>query len=124
MVFNTNDKTLDFALKLNRSSKRVDFKSEFPNNSDSLVGILDNFLQLNPFFRSSASEALKWKIFDKIRDKRKECSAPENLHLEVDRDDAFDYEKLESTKFVLKDFKQMVFDLAQKVHEQRQEFLK
>ena len=52
-----------------------------------------------------------------MRDKRKECSAPEKVHLEVDRDDAFDYEKLESTKFVFKDFKQTVFDLAQKVHE-------
>ena len=67
---------------------------------------------MNPFFRSSASEALKWKIFDKIRDKHLESSAPTKLYLDVDRDDAFDYEKLDSTKFVLKDYKQMVHDLV------------
>ena len=67
---------------------------------------------MNPFFRSSASEALKWKIFDKIRDKHLESSAPTKLNLDVDRDDAFDYEKLDSTKFVLKDYKQMVHDLV------------
>lgn len=83
-----------------------------------MIDILDKLLCLNPYFRSSASEAVKWKVFDEFNNKKK-SNAPRKLKLEVDRDDAFDYEKSQSKKYVLKDYKQMVFEIADKVHKRR-----
>jgi hypothetical protein len=77
---------------------------------------LDNFLLINPYFRSSASESLKWKVFSEIRDKSKETSAPGKLKLIIDRNDAFDYEKCESTKFDLKSYKKMIKETVFVVH--------
>ena len=80
------------------------------------MSVLENLLLLNPFFRSSASEALKWKIFNGIRHKSKEQSSPVKLKLDVDRDDAFDYEKLESKKYNLKAYKAILAETVEKVH--------
>tara|TARA_B110000285_G_C14574516_1_gene359410 strand:- start:23 stop:304 length:282 start_codon:yes stop_codon:yes gene_type:complete len=91
-----------------------------PKNSENLTGLLDNFLCLNPFFRCSASEALKKNVFDDFRKKSKEKSAPQKINLAIDRDDAFDYEKCISTKYELKDYREIVLDTVNLVHKLRQ----
>lgn len=76
-------------------------------------------MYLNPFFRSSASEALKWNIFDKIRQKSKEQSSPIKIKLELDRDDAFEYEKLQSKKYDNKAYKVILAKTVEKVQKRR-----
>jgi len=51
------------------------------------------FIEFNPYFRLSGSEALKEKIFDEIRDKvqEKQARAPSKLQLDIDMDESFDY---------------------------------
>ena len=76
MSFLTNDRIADYAQKLNKGKKKVDFKEIFPKNSGKLADVLNKLLCINPFFRASASEALKWDIFEHIRVKSKDSSNP------------------------------------------------
>ena len=101
-----------YAQSLNKGSKKIDFKKIFPKNSPEVVETLDHLLLINPYFRSSATEAIKWKIFDKVRDKKNEGSAPSKIHLDIDRDEAFDYKKCVSKKYSLKDYKDIVKDMV------------
>ena len=76
LSFLTNEQMADYAQKLNKGKEKVDFKKDFPENSDILVEVLNNLLCINPFFRASASEALKWDIFEHIRVKSQDSSNP------------------------------------------------
>ena len=49
-------------------------------------------LEFNPYYRWSASECLKSKYFDDIRNPELEESSSKKIMLDVDKDDAFDYE--------------------------------
>ena len=69
-------------------------------------------LKFNPFFRLSASELLKCKLFDSVRDKEMERSAPYKIQLDVDRENSFDYELGHSKKFVLKDYQKIIIKEA------------
>ena len=73
---------------------------------------------MNPYFRSSASESVKWKVFDEFKTMNKyKSNAPKKLKLEVDQDDAFDYEKTQKSNIhSLKDYQQMVTQIVDKVH--------
>ena len=46
-----------------------------------------------------ANDIAKLQVFEDIRDKSKETSAPKKLNLDIDRDEAFDYEKVESNMY-------------------------
>ena len=63
---------------------------------------------LNPFYRYSASEALKNPVFDEIRESKKEKSSHTKINLEIDSDEAFDYEKGSSPLFKLKDYQKII----------------
>jgi uncharacterized protein YaaR (DUF327 family) len=107
---------LDYAKKLDKRTSKIKFGKLLPKNSPEFVEILDNFLLVNPYFRSSASESLKWKVFRDVRNKSKEASAPGKLKLLVDRNDAFDYEKCESTRFDLSAYKKIIKETVIAVH--------
>jgi len=47
-------------------------KSRLSSRGQDLITILKSLLQLNPYFRMTASECLKLKIFDPIRNQHKE----------------------------------------------------
>lgn len=81
-----------------------------------LVKLLKQLLMFNPFYRCSASEALKNEIFDSIRDSKKEKSCHTKITLEIDSDEAFDYEKGNSPLFKLKDYQKIIEKEAQEVH--------
>jgi len=79
-----------------------------------LKNIAINFLQLNPYFRLTAFEALtQCKIFDGVRDLRKEnilrkmggLEMPKSPMIELAIDDleAFDYENADKAKYNVKD---------------------
>ena len=54
--------------------------------------VMKGMLELNPYFRCSASEILKSPIFDKIRVKELEEPAPFKLDSSIDAMGAYDYE--------------------------------
>jgi hypothetical protein len=65
-------------------------------------------LKFNPYFRCSSSEALKHSIFDNIRNKSMEKTSTKKIFLNVDSEDAFDYEKGESCKYTIEDLLKIV----------------
>ena len=64
--------------------------------SDGLKEILNNVLQLNPYFRWTASECLHHSYFDDIRVPSVEQSSKVKIKLAVDQDDSYDYESGDS----------------------------
>ena len=87
--------------------------------------MLQNCLQLNPYFRMTANECLNAKLFDSVRDPVKErillslkqkknastLNSKENpcqVRLSVDAADAFDYEKPENAKYSIDQIKGML----------------
>lgn len=63
-------------------------------------------LEFNPSFRNSASEILKYKIFDTCRQEYPDCEveAEWKIQLACDEKDAFDYQRV-STKMSIDDMK-------------------
>ena len=56
-------------------------KKVFKYVSDDLVDLLKGMLEFNPFFRLTARECLKSKVFDDIRVSQVEQSAPFKIKL-------------------------------------------
>ena len=75
---------------------------------EGLKEILENLLTVNPYFRWTASECLAHPIFNDIRVKANESVTIGKISLEIDEDDAFDYEKGTSNKFTKSDLLQML----------------
>ena len=67
--------------------------------SDELIEIVDKLLNLNPFFRESAAELIKLKVFDEVREKKSEKKASLKIKLDIDQDCAFDYDAGVSHKY-------------------------
>lgn len=123
LSFLTDESMIDYAKQLNKGTKKFDLKNALPRNSEPLLSALGSLLFINPFFRSSASEALKLNIFDQIREKGKEQSAPKKILLDIDRDGAFDYETCESKNFGLSDYIRMVQEMSEVIRKERMAFL-
>ena len=59
-----------------------------PDTNDALVDILESMTEFNPYFRPSAKELLKNKIFDSIRKKKLEEKAPYKIMVDTDHCDS------------------------------------
>ena len=73
-----------------------------------MLYLLDSLLIFNPYYRFSATESIKCKVFEHCRVKSQEASAPEKIVLDIDKDDAFNYSIGKSEKYDLKIYKQMI----------------
>ena len=73
----------------------------FKDIDPKLVNILEQLVQVNPYFRLSANECLKDPLFDDIRSAQLEKSCNVKLLLEVDQEGAFDYNEGKSMKFTI-----------------------
>jgi serine/threonine protein kinase len=51
----------------NLSQKKSKLKRVFPHVNQDFVALLKSMLQFNPYYRITAADALKNKLFDKIR---------------------------------------------------------
>ena len=60
---------------------------------------MKTMIEFNPFLRSSPAECLKSKFFDPIRVTQLEQPAPSKIFLEIDQEDACDYQSGASMKF-------------------------
>ena len=81
-------------------------------------------LSFNPYFRMTALECLQeCKIFDGVRDKKKEAglmilkeASKDNslINLQIDSMDAFDYEDAENAKYSVTDLKNfLIYEIKQ-----------
>ena len=71
----------------------------FPDVSKELVALVKRMLEFNPFFRISAADALKSKLFDGIRVPQFEQPSPKKVVIDGFLDESFDYNKFTSAKF-------------------------
>ena len=69
-----------------------------------LTKVMKGCLEFNPYFRSSATECLQSSAFDHCRETIKYKSPKCKLILDIDRDDAFNYETGLSEKYTLADY--------------------
>jgi hypothetical protein len=54
--------------------------------------LLKKVIKFNPYFRYSAQECINLQVFDDIRDAELEKNFDLKIHLDVDSEDAFDYD--------------------------------
>jgi hypothetical protein len=69
---------------------------------------LGQCLEFNPYFRYSATEVIANSCFDLCRSKPKQKSIKLKLMLDIDKDEAFDYEKGISEVYKLSDFQNII----------------
>jgi hypothetical protein len=77
--------------------------------------LLDWLLQFNPFFRCSASEAIKSSAFKDIRKKKTEFVASDKIKLDIDAEGAFDYQAGQSFKYNFDDYKSIILKEVEEV---------
>ena len=90
IVNHTGKSTENDLCFINDQTQRIDLPNEFGSKSE-LDKLLDQLLNLNPFFRPTALECIKNPLFDKVRDKKLEVLSFGKLNLDIDQDDVFDY---------------------------------
>jgi serine/threonine protein kinase len=64
---------------------KVDIKDLYPNNNPELIKILCQMLEFNPYFRPSAKQLLKNKLFDEIRNPNNEKRAEFKIKISADK---------------------------------------
>lgn len=74
-----------------------------------------NLLQFNPYMRWSASECLNLQIFNSVRDLDLEQKSDEKIEVEIDHEGAYDYSRGISSKYDLKDYKQILLNEVYKI---------
>ena len=89
-----------------------------------ILEALQNMVEFNPYFRTSATETLYLPIFDAIRNKAIEKPAPSKVALPVDDDAAFDYEACKTDKYTKADYMAMIWKEARESHQARLRYLK
>lgn len=80
-------------------------------------------VNLNPYFRWTPSELLKNAYFNDLRIPELEKSAPQKLKLDIDRDDAFDYENGVSKLYTKKDYIAIIMKEYEFVNKNRRLYL-
>lgn len=126
MSFVMTEDSKHYADFVSKDIKQSEKKSIF----DSMVGVRPEFKALliamtefNPFFRQSANEMLHADVFAAIG-AQSAFLAKEKIHLDVDLDDAFDYETGKSLKFGRADILTMILKDAKQTHQARISYLK
>jgi serine/threonine protein kinase len=97
------------------SRRCTEIKALLPEKYKALVEVMQNLLSFNPYYRMTAYEALQSKVFDSVRNTKKEeiiekiSNDPKcDIMLDVDRDDAFDYENSSNAKYSVNDLKNIL----------------
>jgi len=96
-------------------NKKINFYEKFGKTNKNMVKLLCDILQLNPFYRCSAAEAIKLPLFDEVREPHLEKSAPYKIKLEIDQDEAFDYIEGQSLKFNMQDYRRIIMNEIEEI---------
>ena len=79
LSFLTDDTAKSYTLKAMdtaNSSKKSSLKERYSHSNPDLVAVLEQMLEINPYFRPTASQLIESKVFDKIRVPRNEKLEP------------------------------------------------
>ena len=79
---------------MTEKSSKSDISGKFSKSSPELVDLLKQMLEINPYFRPSAKQILKHKVFDGIRQEQdsKMAAAPFRVKIKMDiNEDAINY---------------------------------
>jgi serine/threonine protein kinase len=111
MSFINSESTVNYVSKMNDSieTDRFNFIMEFNHLNTEWKKLIVNMLEFNPYFRQSARELLKSKLFDDIRIVENEKQSVEKIKMIIDADESFDYESCKSSKFTKPDYIKMIF---------------
>ena len=81
---------------LKQTKHASDSDQVFSKSNPELVKLLKQMLEINPYFRPSAKQLLKNKLFDKIRRKADVLQAPFRVKINIDEKEwAINYEDLD-----------------------------
>ena len=107
LSFISSEKTREYIKYLSKNQGVSQNKLEEINEDQTidadLKTLLNNLLQLNPYFRWSPRECLRLSTFDDFRCQELENIKGTKIKLAVDQDQVYDYEKNESILFDSKD---------------------
>lgn len=114
----------DFVSKDIKQSEKKSLLDTIGGLQPQVRDLLYGMTEFNPYFRQSANEMLHAEVFAPISSLRNAFLAKEKIYLEVDQDDAFDYEAGKSHKFLKQDIISMILKDAKSTHQARISFLK
>lgn len=127
LAFIAHDKAKNYVQvlqdKAEKSGKKRHFLKDVSGSSTELKDMLENLIQLNPYFRWTPSELLKLPFFNDLRIPELEKSAPHKLKLDVDSDAAFDYENGESKMYKKADYIAIIVNEIKQANKERRAFL-
>ena len=86
--FCTNIEQIEYMDSISQVIKNIPrntFENTFPHTRLDLIGILDQLLEFNPYFRPTAKEVLKNQIFDDIGAIENERSAEFKIAVPIDK---------------------------------------
>ena len=70
---------------MQKNLPKIDYEKEFQFTDPLILKILEKMLDFNPFFRKEAGDLLKNKVFDEIRNPKKEKPASEKIIMDIDK---------------------------------------
>ena len=79
LSFLTDGSALSYTLKsleISKLTKKSSLRERYSLSNPDLVKVLEQMLEINPYFRPSASQLIESKVFDKIRVPRNEKLEP------------------------------------------------
>ena len=82
--------------QLNKGKEPNTVESTFPLTHPDLISLLKVLTEFNPYFRATASDCLKHKIFDQIRIPELERPAPYKIKISNDLSNMYDYDECET----------------------------
>lgn len=111
LSFVTNQSALNYLNKINEniSGSSMNYLDQFAGLTLDWRKLLCGMLEFNPYFRLSARELIKNKLFDEYRIIENEKQSSEKIKLVVDADESFDYESCKSNIFCKEDYIKMIY---------------
>lgn len=90
-------------------------QQELEGHDPRLIEMVNKLLEFNPYFRWTAHECLKSSYFDNIRNHNTEKHPKKKIMLEVDQDEAFNYEQGNSPMYSKDDYLKVIYKNAEMV---------
>lgn len=97
LSFVVHDEQSNYVEKLmDTMTQQSNISCKLHQSSPELVELLKQMLEINPYFRPSAKQLLKHKIFDNVRQENDKKSAPFKVKINIDENEnAINYKNID-----------------------------
>ena len=83
-----------------QSSKSQGLENIFKSSNKDIIKAIKGLLEVNPFFRSSATDLIQSSIFDEVRvNDTEKMTADKKIYLKFDQVDSYNYDDNEDLHF-------------------------